>query len=63
LDVKGEVLLTIISSLAQVESWNISENSPWSIRKRFEIGQLKMSPKRFLGYDADENGKLVVNKQ
>ncbi|MCR1986024.1 recombinase family protein [Blautia coccoides] len=63
LDAKGEVLLTILSSLAQDESRNISENSTWGIRKRFEIGQHKMSTKRFLGYDADENGKLVVNKQ
>lgn len=63
MDAKGEVLLTILSSLAQDESRNISENSTWGIRKRFEIGQHKMSTKRFLGYDADENGKLVVNKQ
>lgn len=32
------------------------------IRKRFEIGQHKMNTKRFLGYDVDENGKMVVNK-
>ena len=38
LDAKGEVLLTILSSLAQDESRNISENSTWGIRKRFEIG-------------------------
>lgn len=63
LDAKGEVLLTILSSLAQDESRNISENSTWGIRKRFEIGQHKMSTKRFLGYDADENGKLMVNKK
>ena len=63
LDAKGEVLLTILSSLAQDESRNISENSTWDIRKRFEIGRHRMSTKRFLGYDADENGKLVVDKQ
>ena len=63
LDAKGEVLLTILSSLAQDESRNISENSTWGIRKRFEIGQHKMSTKRFLGYDADEDGKLIVNTQ
>lgn len=33
------------------------------IRKRFEDGQHKMSTKRFLGYDADENRKLIVNKK
>ena len=63
LDAKGEVLLTILSSLAQDESRNISENSTWGIRKRFEIGQHKMSTKRFLGYDTDEDGKLVINQK
>jgi len=61
LDAKGEVLLTILSSLAQDESRSISENSTWGIRRRFETGKHKMSTKRFLGYDTDEDGKLVVN--
>ena len=39
LDAKGEVLLTILSSLAQDESRSISENSTWGIRKRFEQGK------------------------
>ena len=34
LDSKGEVLLTILSSLAQDESRSISENSTWGIRKK-----------------------------
>ena len=61
LDAKGEVLLTILSSLAQDESRSISENSTWGIRKRFEVGQFKMSTKRFLGYDNDEEGRLIIN--
>jgi len=63
LDAKGEVLLTILSSLAQDESRSISENSTWGIRRRFENGQFKMSTKRFLGYDNDENGNLIINKK
>ena len=62
LDAKGEVLLTILSSLAQDESRSISENCTWEIRRRFETGKHKMSTKRFLGYDTDENGKLVINR-
>lgn len=62
LDAKGEVLLTILSSLAQDESRSISENSTWGIRRRFEQGKHKMSTKRFLGYDTDEEGHLVVNR-
>jgi len=63
LDAKGEVLLTILSSLAQDESRSISENSQWGIRRRFENGQFKMSTKRFLGYDTDENRKLIINPE
>lgn len=63
LDSKGEVLLTILSSLAQDESRSISENSTWGIRRRFEQGKHKMSTKRFLGHDNDKDGHLVVNKQ
>jgi DNA invertase Pin-like site-specific DNA recombinase len=63
LDAKGEVLLTILSSLAQDESRSISENCSWGIRRRFENGQFKMATKRFLGYDNDENGKLVINPE
>ena len=63
LDAKGEVLLTILSSLAQDESRSISENCTWGIRRRLKTGKHKMSTKRFFGYDADENGKLVINRQ
>ena len=62
LDAHGEVLLTILSSLAQDESRSISENCTWGIRRRFETGKHKMSTKRFLGYDTDETGKLVINR-
>lgn len=62
MDAKGEVLLTILSSLAQDESRSISENSAWGIRRRFEQGKYKISTKRFLEYDYDKNDNLVVNK-
>lgn len=62
MDAKGEVLLTILSSLAQDESRSISENCTWGIRRRFEQGEHKMSTRRFLGYDYDEDGKMVVNR-
>ena len=63
IDAKGEELLTILSSFDQDESRSISENSTWVIWIRFENGQFKMSTKRFLGYDADENGKIVINRE
>jgi DNA invertase Pin-like site-specific DNA recombinase len=62
LDSKGEVLLSILSSLAQDESRSISENSTWGIRRRFEQGKLHVNHVKFLGYDKDESGNLIVNK-
>lgn len=63
LDSKGEVLLTILSSLAQDESRSISENSTWGIRRRFEQGKVTVNHKKFLGYDKDEEGNLVINEK
>ena len=42
LDSKGELLITILSSLAQEESRSISENVTWGQRKRFSDGKVTM---------------------
>ena len=39
-DSKGELLITIMSSLAQEESRSISENVTWGQRKRFADGKV-----------------------
>ena len=63
LDAKGEVLLTILSSLAQDESRSISENATWGIRKKFERGEIRVNTTKFVGYDKCENGNLVINEE
>jgi len=63
LDSKGEVLLSILSSLAQDESRSISESSTWGIRRRFEQGKLHLNHTKFLGYDKDPNGNLMINQK
>ncbi len=55
-DGKGELLLTIMSSLAQEESRSISENVTWGQRKRFADGKVTMPYKQFLGYEKGEDG-------
>jgi len=60
-DGKGELLITIMSSLAQEESRSISENCTWGQRKRFADGKVCVPYSRFLGYDKGEDG-LVVNE-
>ena len=51
LDSKGELLITIMSSLAQEESRSISENVTWGQRKRFADGKVSLPYKQFLGYE------------
>ena len=60
-DSTGELMITMLSSIAQEEARNISENVTWGHRKRFEDGKVLMSYKHFLGYDRGEDGKPVIN--
>ena len=61
LDSKGELLITIMSSLAQEESRSISENVTWGQRKRFSDGKVSLPYKQFLGYEKgpDDLPKIV----
>ena len=56
LDSKGELLITIMSSLAQEESRSISENVTWGMRKRFADGKVSLPYKHFLGYRKGPDG-------
>ena len=64
LDSKGELLITIMSSLAQEESRSISENVTWGQRKRMQDGKVSLPYKQFLGYEKGEDGlpKIVESE-
>ena len=59
-DGKGELLITIMSSLAQEESRSISENVTWGQRKSFSDGKVHLAYTRFLGYEKGEDGRPAV---
>jgi len=63
-DAKGELLITIMSSLAQEESRSISENTTWGQRKRMADGKVSLPYKQFLGYEKGEDGlpKIVESE-
>ena len=63
MEASGELLFTILSSLAQEESRNISENTQWGIRSKFQQGIPQINTESLLGYDKDENGNLVINEK
>jgi len=60
-DGDGELMLTVLSSFAQAESKNTSDNQKWRYKRNFEKGKLAINATRFLGYDKDEYGDLVIN--
>ncbi|MHA3224632.1 recombinase family protein [Globicatella sulfidifaciens] len=60
MDAKGEVMLTIMASLAQQESQSLSQNVKLGIQYRYQQGEVQVNHIRFLGYTKDENNQLVI---
>lgn len=53
-------MMGIFAGFAQEESKNMSDNIKWGIRERMREGKVCLNCTQFLGYDKDENGRLVV---
>lgn len=54
----GELMLTILASYAQEESYSASENQKWRIRKDFEQG--RVGSITMLGYKRNHDGVLEI---
>jgi len=59
---EGELLLSILSSLAESESRSISENSTWSVQKRFRNGTYKVGYPPY-GYENVDGQMVVIPEQ
>jgi site-specific DNA recombinase len=60
MDSKGEIMLTIMASLAQQESQSLSQNVKLGFQFRYQQGEVQVNHNRFLGYTKDENRRLVI---
>jgi len=60
MDAKGEVLITIMASLAQQESQSLSQNVKLGLQYRYQQGKIQVNHNRFMGYTKDEDGNLVI---
>jgi len=60
MDSKGEVMLTIMASLAQQESQSLSQNVKLGLQYRYQQGEIQVNCNRFLGFAKDENKRLIV---
>lgn len=60
MDSKGEVLLTIMASLAQQESESLSKNVKLGLQFRYQNGEVQVNHNRFMGYTKDDEGHLII---
>lgn len=60
MDSKGEVMLTIMASLAQQESQSLSQNVKLGLQYRYQQGEIQVNCNRFLGYGKDDNKHLII---
>lgn len=58
LESTGELLITILSSQAQEESRNISENVKWGLKRKYEKGEALV--RRMFGYQKGTDGQLHI---
>jgi DNA invertase Pin-like site-specific DNA recombinase len=60
LDPNTEMIITVLSTVAQGESATKSEAIKWGLRKRFAHGIPLCPTWQLLGYDTDEEGNMVI---
>jgi site-specific DNA recombinase len=63
MDAKGEVLITIMASLAQQESQSLSQNVKLGLQYRYQQGKVQVNYNRFLGYTKGKDGHLVIDPE
>ena len=63
MDARGEVLITIMASLAQQESESLSKNVKLGLQFRYQNGEVQVNHNRFLGYTKDESGHLIIDPE
>jgi len=60
---EGELLLTLMMAVAEAESFSISENVKWGMRKRAEQGKTSVMSTPPYGYDRNAGGLLTINEK
>jgi DNA invertase Pin-like site-specific DNA recombinase len=58
-DMDSEMILSILSSMAEEESVSISKNEKWAIQKRMEAGTYRLCSAPY-GYTLDASGNLLI---
>jgi DNA invertase Pin-like site-specific DNA recombinase len=59
----GELMLTVLASIAEEERKSVCGNVQWAVRNRYKRGDAMIDTNRLLGYDKDENDNLIINQE
>ncbi|MDD6249415.1 MAG: DUF1016 N-terminal domain-containing protein [Bacillales bacterium] len=59
----SSLLISTIEACTQAENETRSDNIKWDIKQRASNGSLGFYRRKCYGYDKDENGDLVINKE
>ena len=57
-----DFMVSIIQAVAQAESESRSSNIKWSLYKGFKNGTSKLYNRKCFGYQQDQDGNLIINK-
>ena len=60
-NIMSEMLLTVLAAFAQNESFSISENVKWGIRKRYERGEVRWTA--LYGYRSVDNNVMIEESE
>ncbi|MBD3948433.1 recombinase family protein [Tuanshanicoccus lijuaniae] len=63
MEASGELLLTIMASLAQQESASLSQNVKLGLQFRYQEGKVQVNHNHFLGYTKDDDGNLIIDEE
>lgn len=63
MEASGELLLTIMASLAQQESASLSQNVKMGLQFRYQEGKVQVNTNWFLGYTKDADGNLIIDQE
>ena len=59
----GELSITLAAAIAQSDSYAKSENIKWGLEKSAETHDSKLYSRPCYGYERDEDGQLIINKE
>lgn len=60
---ESELMITIVASIAEEESRNLSENIKWGYQRKFEKGDTFTKYKRFFGYNSDGENLVIIPEE